>query len=100
DVPQLLQELDPVTPCPLLRHFSRPSRCFPRFRAPRAAGRWRCRRCDMPKPMLERWTVALAAAERAVVAALRAHTLSTQDAAAERLLLEAELRWLATLSPA
>ena len=54
----------------------------------------------MPKPMLERWTVALAAAERAVVAALRAHTLSAQDAAAERLLLEAELRWLATLSRA
>jgi hypothetical protein len=54
----------------------------------------------VPKPLLEDWKLALAAAEQAVAAALRAHTLSLQDAAAERRLLESELRWLATFSRA
>ncbi len=49
----------------------------------------------MSPPLLERWTVALAAAERAIRAALSAHTLTAQDAAAERRVLETELKWLA-----
>ena len=54
----------------------------------------------MAPPLLERWTLALAAAERAVAAGLRARTLTLQDAAAERRRLETELRWLATFSRA
>lgn len=49
----------------------------------------------MPPPLLELWGVALRAAQNAVIAGLRAHLLLPEEAAAERRLLEHELRWLA-----
>jgi len=48
----------------------------------------------MSPPLLERWSTALSAAERAVATAVRAHVFSSRDAAEARRVLEDELRWL------
>jgi hypothetical protein len=48
----------------------------------------------MSPPLLERWSMALSAAESAIAAALRAHVFSSRDAAEARRVLEDELRWL------
>ena len=48
----------------------------------------------MYPPLLERWTIALSAAESAVAAAVRAHVFSARDATEARRVLEDELRWL------
>jgi hypothetical protein len=50
----------------------------------------------MAQPLLERWTVALSVAERAIAAAVRAHVFSARDAAEARRVLEEDARWLAT----
>ena len=52
----------------------------------------------MSPPLLERWTIALSAAESAIAAAVRAHIFSTRDATEARRVLEEELRWLASAS--
>ena len=49
----------------------------------------------MSPPLVERWTVAIAAAESAIVAALRAHVFSAHDAVDARRVLDEEARWLA-----
>ena len=50
----------------------------------------------MNPPLLERWTIALSAAESAIAAAVRAHIFSVRDATEARRVLEDELRWLAS----
>jgi hypothetical protein len=47
-------------------------------------------------PLLERWTIALSAAESAIVAAVRANVFTPRDATDARRVLEDEARWLAT----
>jgi hypothetical protein len=47
-------------------------------------------------PLLERWTIALSAAESAIAAAVRAHVFNARDATEARRILEDELRWLAS----
>jgi len=49
----------------------------------------------MYPPLVERWTIAIAAAESAIVAAVRAHVFSAHDASDARRLLREEARWLA-----
>jgi len=46
-------------------------------------------------PLLERWTIALSAAESAIAAAVSARILSSRDATEARRVLEEERRWLA-----
>jgi hypothetical protein len=50
----------------------------------------------MYPPLLELWTHALATAENAIAAAVRANIFSSRDATDARRVLEEELRWLAT----
>jgi hypothetical protein len=50
----------------------------------------------MYPPLVERWTIAIAAAESAIVAAVRAHVFSAHDATDARRVLEEESRWLAS----
>jgi hypothetical protein len=50
----------------------------------------------MYPPLLERWTIALSAAERAIAAAVRARIFTPGDAAEARRVVEDEARWLAT----
>jgi hypothetical protein len=45
--------------------------------------------------LLELWTAALSAADRAIATAVRAHVFSPRDAHEARRVLEAELRWIA-----
>ena len=49
----------------------------------------------MYPPLIERWTIALSAAESAIAAALRARVFTPRDATEARRILEDELRWLA-----
>ena len=49
----------------------------------------------MYPPLIERWTIALSAAESAIAAAVRARIFSSRDATEARRVLEEELRWLA-----
>ncbi|MFL5938036.1 MAG: hypothetical protein ACJ744_02970 [Gaiellaceae bacterium] len=50
----------------------------------------------MSPPLVERWTIAIAAAESAIVAAVRAHVFSAHDATDARRVVQEEARWLAT----
>ena len=52
----------------------------------------------MDPPLLERWTIALSAAESAIAAAVRARILSSRDATEARRVLEEQLRWLSSSS--
>jgi hypothetical protein len=49
----------------------------------------------MTPPLVERWTIAIAVAESAIVAAVRAHVFSARDAHDARRVLQEEARWLA-----
>lgn len=50
----------------------------------------------MYPPLLERWTIALSAAESAIAAAVRARIFSSRDATEARRVLEEQLRWLSS----
>jgi len=50
----------------------------------------------MYPPLVERWTIALSAAESAIAAAVRARVFTPRDATDARRVLEDELRWLAS----